>query len=100
MLFEQIAKTNNGHVSYNGGHGIMRLVYGNIIIDQSIEGMETFFYNIHSCHGCISNNLESTKKELIFRTTHKSIQLYFSPKEIAELHYLLESAFLELPCEV
>jgi len=93
---EKLCVSNNGNVYYNPHCNTLRLTFGNLIIEQSVTDMQTIYDSVQECCDHFSRERCRNKRCIVFRTTTPSIHFYFSPIEIQELQYLLESSFLKI----
>lgn len=92
---QSLYKTNNGEVFISACGNKYKVVYNNIILIHKYESYLDFFKNIEECHFATKGDADKTSRNIVFSTCSTCMILCFSPTEIAELHYLLQSALIE-----
>ncbi|MEM9547896.1 MAG: DUF6686 family protein [Bacteroidota bacterium] len=88
-------KTNNGEVFISNCGYKYKLVYNNIMLIHGYESYLKFFRNIEECHFVVKDDPDQNSRTVKFSTNTALTIFCFSPLEIAELHYLLQSALIE-----
>ena len=92
---QSLYSTNNGEVFIsNCGHKF-KLVYNNLMIIHGYESYVKFFKNIEECHFVVKDDPDKKNRNIVFSTCSALTVFCFSVLEIAELHYLLQSALIE-----
>lgn len=92
--YTTLCTSNNGKIE-RSTCGIYKLTYNNIILIQIEDSLKVFFEHIDSCYQRSKITTLRKPKSFVFPTVVNNIHLTFSPKEISELHYLVESALIE-----
>lgn len=96
MYFGSIlCQTNDGIIELSPCKRFLKLAFNNILIINSVGEFEAFFTTILECYERTRNCKEMTRRNILFSTQTADLKLYFSPLEIKQLHYLIESAVLK-----
>lgn len=90
-----LCKTNHGEVSLSSCGSQWRLMFNNIVMIHRYESYLKLFKEIEDCHYHTKNDVNKNVRNIVFSTCKCSVVLCFSPEEIAELYYLLQSAMIE-----
>lgn len=73
----------------------LKLTFNNILIINSVDEFEAFFTTLLECYEHTRYCNEMTKRSILFSTQTADLKLCFSPLEIKQFHYLIESAVLK-----
>lgn len=94
-LNNQLSVTNNGQVFISNCCQTFKVTYNNIALFFPSDAFLDFYQNIENCHTSIKNDSDKDKRNIVLSTRMNCIEFRFSVNEIAELHYLLQSALIE-----
>jgi hypothetical protein len=87
--------TNNGEVTLSNCGNHYKIVYKNIVICQNQTEYYKLLKSVSDCNEFYSNEKNSEVKDIVFSTYDPSIFFIFSPLEIEELKFLMESSWIE-----
>lgn len=96
MCFRDIlCQTNDGEIHLSSCGRFFKLRFNNIWIVNSIYELDTLFVTLSDCYSHVRFDHDIKSKRIVFATQTADLKLYFSPLEIRQLHYLLESAIIK-----
>lgn len=91
-----LSETNNARVSCTPCGHYIRLEFGNIVLFHSRDSLTRFYDTVLDRLNHTRDVSSRVVRDLYFRTGNASLLLCFSPLEVQELHFALESAIIEL----
>lgn len=92
---QNLCTTNHGKVAISNCGCQFLIQYNNISLIHNLDAYLDFFKNVENCHYAVQKDPEQDTRNIIFATKIECMRLRFSPLEISELYYLLQSALIE-----
>ena len=96
MCFREIlCQSNDGEIQLSSCGRFFKLRFNNILIVNLIYELDALFGTLSDCYNHVRFDHDLKSKSIVFATQTADLKLYFSPLEIKQLHYLVESAIIK-----
>lgn len=92
---ESLCDTNHGRISISNCGRRFLISYNNINLIHDLDAYLDFYKNVEHCHEAVKNDPKQEDRNVVFATKVECMRLTFSPIEIKELYYLMQSALIE-----
>ncbi|GEM_PF-493906 len=93
---QSLCKTNNGEVSISNCGQTFKVEYNNVIVIHPQSSFFSFYESVRDCEINLRQREDRNTRDVLFSTFSSCMILSFSPREIQELFYLLESSILAI----
>lgn len=95
MCFHDIlSETNDGNIFLSVCKNHYKVSFYHLVMVYNKKDFGNLYYSLHTCLEEIRTEIDKDDKSIVFSTPLQSMKLRFSPKDIEQLHYLVESAWL------
>jgi hypothetical protein len=92
---ELLCQTNDGQVHLSCCGKYYRLLFNNIVILNNETDFMYFYNSVDECYQQIKNDPNPNNRSIVFATQMANLKLQFSPLEIGQLHFLIESSIIK-----